>query len=107
MRASWARLSDRALLNHIKPRQCQLANASRTRLDVSQKSSVGKTYFFFFLPVFFAFAFFAFLAMLPSVVPCFNASRGSTCMDTTYTTIAELIPRASKKVNDADSIAIG
>jgi hypothetical protein len=32
------------------------------------KGSVGETYFFFFLPVFF-FAFFAFLAMVPSVIP--------------------------------------
>jgi hypothetical protein len=41
----------------------------RTRLDVSQQGwCVGETYFFFFLPVFF-FAFFAFLAMVPSVIP--------------------------------------
>jgi hypothetical protein len=30
---------------------------------------VGEGYFFFFLPVFFFFAFLAFLAMLPSVIP--------------------------------------
>jgi hypothetical protein len=43
---------------------------SRTRLDVSQQkySVSAKAYFFFFLAVFF-FAFFAFLAMVPSVVP--------------------------------------
>jgi hypothetical protein len=29
----------------------------------------AKTYFFFFFPAFFFFAFFAFLAMLPSVIP--------------------------------------
>jgi hypothetical protein len=40
----------------------------RTRLDVSQKVlRVGDGYFFFFLPV--AFAFFAFLATLPSAIP--------------------------------------
>src|SRR5882757_4547367 len=40
----------------------------------------SSNYFFFFLAVFFAF--FAFLAMLPSVIPkvWFNASRPSTCI---------------------------
>jgi hypothetical protein len=52
-----------------------------TRLDVSQQ---GRGEIYFFLPVFFfAFAFFAFLAMLPSVIPQdrFNASRASTCIN--------------------------
>ena len=42
----------------------------RTRFDVSQQrySCLGEGYFFFFLPVFF-FAFFAFLAILPSGIP--------------------------------------
>src|SRR5271163_2294718 len=53
-----------------------------TRLDVSQQGR-GETYFFFLPVFFFAFAFFAFLAMLPSVIPQdrFNASRASTCMN--------------------------
>jgi hypothetical protein len=53
-----------------------------TRLDVSQQRR-GETYFFFLPVFFFAFAFFAFLAMLPSVIPQdrFNASRASTCMN--------------------------
>jgi hypothetical protein len=45
---------------------------SRSRLDVSQRKycTSAKAYFFFFLAVFFfAFAFLAFLAMVPSVVP--------------------------------------
>jgi hypothetical protein len=65
-------------------------------------------YFFFFLAVFFAFfAFFAFLAMFPSVVPIrlTHASRPSTCTDSEYTTIAKLILRASKKVNDGRAAA--
>jgi len=73
----------------------------RTRLDVSQLLCVGEDYFFFFLPVFFAFfAFLAFLAMLPSTVLKLVQCRStSTCISTEYTTIAELILCASKKVN--------
>lgn len=61
----------------------------------------AKAYFFFFLPVFFAFfAFLAFLAMLPSTIPkLVQCKSTSTCTNTEYTTIAELILRASKKVN--------
>src|SRR5258705_1633673 len=73
----------------------------RTRLDVSQQKvlCVGEGYFFFFLPVFF-FAFFAFLAMLPSAIPkLVQCKSTSTCINTEYTTIAKLILRASKKVN--------
>jgi hypothetical protein len=68
----------------------------------------SNAYFFFFLAVFFAFfAFFAFLAMLPSVIPkLVHASRPSTCMHSTYTTIAKLILRVSKKVNDRRAIAL-
>ena len=62
-------------------------------------------YFFFFLAVFFALAFFAFLAMLPSVIPKFAASRPSTCRVSEYTTITNLIPRVSKKVNDGRAVA--
>jgi hypothetical protein len=57
----------------------------------------------FFLAVFFAFfAFFALLAMLPSVVPksSLNASRASTCIHSQYTTIANLISRGSKMLNE-------
>jgi hypothetical protein len=47
----------------------------RTRLDVSQKVlGVGDGYFFFFLPVVF-FAFFAFLATLPSAIPRFRSMQ--------------------------------
>jgi hypothetical protein len=102
------RLVDLASLKHIKPRQHQLAKANRTHLDVSQKSSLSETYFFLavFFFAFFAFAFFAFLAMLPSVVPCFNAGRSSTCMKTAYTTFAKLISRASNKVNDRHAVVL-
>jgi hypothetical protein len=65
-------------------------------------------YFFFFLATFFAFfAFFAFLAMLPSVIPKVdsNASRVSTCTNSEYTTIAKLILRVSKRVNDRHTVA--
>jgi hypothetical protein len=34
-----------------------------------------------------------------------NASRPSTCTDSEYTTITNLIPRASKKVNDRRAVA--
>jgi hypothetical protein len=65
-------------------------------------------YFFFFLAVFLAvfFAFFAFLAMLPSVIPksWFNAGRVSTCTNSEYTTITKLILRASKRVNDRRTV---
>ena len=58
-----------ASLNHIKPRQCQSRDGKAARaLMCLSKGSVSETYFFFFLPVFF-FAFFAFLAMVPSVIP--------------------------------------
>src|SRR5216683_1075657 len=72
-----------------EPNQAAAISASRWQsaralMCLSKGSPVGETYFFFFLPVFFfAFAFFAFLAMLPSVIPkdWFNASRASTCMN--------------------------
>jgi hypothetical protein len=69
-------------------------------LNVSAKVlCVGEGYFFFFLPVFF-FAFFAFLAMLPSAIPkLVQCKSTSTCISTEYTTITKLILRASKKVN--------
>jgi len=68
--ASWSGLN-LASLNHIKPRHYRLAMVKPlTRFDVSQQrySCIGEGYFFFFLPVFF-FAFFAFLAILPSGIP--------------------------------------
>ena len=59
---------------------------------------VGEGYFFF-LPVFF-FAFFAFLAMLPSATPkVVQCKSTSTCINIEYTTIAKLTVHASKKVN--------
>jgi hypothetical protein len=59
---------------------------------------VGEGYFFF-LPVFF-FAFFAFLAMLPSATPkLVQCKSTSTCIDLEYTTIAKLTVHASKKVD--------
>ena len=67
--------------------------------DAMRFSSNG--YFFFFLAVFF-FAFFAFLAMLPSVIP----KVGSVQVDNRHAyiqatpQIAKLILRASKRVND-------
>jgi hypothetical protein len=69
-------------------------------------------YFFLPLDVFFAvflaafavFAFFAFLAMFASA-SWLNANRPSTCMDSEYTIIAKLIPRASKTVNDGHTVA--
>jgi hypothetical protein len=69
--------------------------------DAMRFSSNG--YFFFFLA-----AFFAFLAMLRSVVPksWFSASRQSTCINSDYTTISKLILRALKKVNDRQAITI-
>jgi hypothetical protein len=58
-----------------------------------------KPYFFFFLPVFF-FAFFAFLAISPSVIPLLSSMQStSTCINIKYTTFAKLILRASNKVN--------
>jgi hypothetical protein len=77
------------------------------RLDVSQQRllRVDERYFFFFLPVFF-FAFFAFLAMLPSTIPkLVQCKSTSTCRNTEYTTIAKLILRASKKVNGGHTVA--
>ena len=65
----------------------------------------GSYFFFavFFFAVFFAgafFAFFAFLAMLPSVIPSWlNASRAPTCMIEEYTIISNSILRVLKKVN--------
>jgi hypothetical protein len=78
----------------------------RTRLDVYQKVlCVGEGYFFFFLPVFF-FAFFAFLAMLPSAIPkLVQCKSTSTCRNIEYTTIEKLILRASKKVNGGRTVA--
>jgi hypothetical protein len=62
-------------------------------------------YFFFFLPVFFAFAFFAFLAMLPSTIPkVVQCKSTSTRTNIEYTTIADLILRASKKVNGGHAV---
>jgi hypothetical protein len=67
---------------------------------------VGEGYFFFFLPVFFFFAFFAFLAMLPSAIPkLVQCKSTSTCINTEYTTIAKLILRVSKKVNGGHTVA--
>jgi hypothetical protein len=66
----------------------------------------AKGYFFFFLTVFF-FAFFAFLAMLPSTIPELVQCRStSTCTNIEYTTIAELILRASKKVNGGHAMRL-
>src|SRR5271157_4063444 len=67
---SWSGLHF-ASLNQIKSRQFLPRDGkSRTRLDVFQQRYCvsAKAYFFFFLAVFF-FAFFAFLAMVSSVVP--------------------------------------
>jgi hypothetical protein len=62
---------------------------------------LSNSYFFFFLADFF-FAFFAFLAMLPSVTPKLAQCKPtSTCINSEYTTIAKLILNASNKVNDA------
>jgi hypothetical protein len=75
---------------------------ARTRLDVSQQRyCVGKGYFFFFLPVFFfALAFLAFLAILPSTIPKLVQCKSfSTRTNVKYTTIAKLIPRVLNKVN--------
>jgi len=64
-----------ASLNHINRGNVSLAMAKpRARLDVSQQGCVGETYFFFFLPVFF-FAFFAFLAKVPSVIPKLSSTQ--------------------------------
>jgi hypothetical protein len=63
-------------------------------------------YFFFFLADFFFFAFFAFLAMLPSVTPKLAQCKStSTCIHSEYTTISKLIPSASNKVNDRHIVA--
>jgi hypothetical protein len=99
---------DLASLNHIKPRQYRLAMASRARalMCLSKVLRVDKGYFFFFLPVFF-FAFFAFLAMLPSAIPkLVQCKSTSTCRNTEYTTFANLILRASKKVNGGHTVAL-
>jgi hypothetical protein len=55
----------------------------------------SNSYFFFFLPVFLDF-FFAFFAMLPSVIPKVGSMQvdNSTCMHSDYTTIGKLILRA-------------
>jgi hypothetical protein len=71
---------------------------------LSKDTYFGEGYFFFFLPVFF-FAFFAFLAMLPSAIPKLVICKStSTSINTEYTTIAKLIRRASKKVNGAHTM---
>ena len=64
----------------------------------------SNSYFFFFLAVFLDF-FFAFFAMLPSVIPKVGSMQvdNSTCMHSDYTTIGKLILRASKKVNGVTS----
>jgi hypothetical protein len=63
---------------------------------------LSNSYFFFFLADFFFFAFFAFLAMLPSVTPKLAQCKPtSTCINSEYTTISKLILSASNKVNDA------
>jgi hypothetical protein len=81
---------------------------TRTRLDVSQQRyCLSKGYFFFFLPVFFfALAFFAFLAMLPSTIPNLVQCKSfSTRTNVKYTTIAKLIPRVLNKVNGGHAVA--
>jgi hypothetical protein len=100
MCASWSDFRF-GVTDHIKPRHIGSRCQSRARaLNVSAKVlCVGEGYFFFFLPVFF-FAFFAFLAMLPSAIPkLVQCKSTSTCISTEYTTITKLILRASKKVN--------
>ena len=100
MCASWSDFRF-GVTDHIKPRHIGSRCQSRARaLNVSAKVlCVGEGYFFFFLPVFF-FAFFAFLAMLPSAIPkLVQCKSTSTCISTEYTTITNLILRASKKVN--------
>jgi hypothetical protein len=60
---------------------------------------LSNSYFFFFLADFF-FAFFAFLAMLPSVTPKLAQCKPtSTCINSEYTTISKLILSASNKEN--------
>jgi hypothetical protein len=54
-------------LNHIKSRLCQPPDGNCARLDVLQQGLAVKPYFF--LLVFFFFAFLAFLAILPSANP--------------------------------------
>ena len=67
---------------------------------------LSNSYFFFFLADFFFFAFFAFLAMLPSVTPKLAQCKStSTCIHSEYTTISKLIPSASNKVNDRHIVA--
>ena len=65
-------------------------------------------YFFFFLAVFLAvfFAFFAFLAMLPSVIPKVASMQVGyrRALNSQYTTIAKLILRPSKRVNDRHTV---
>jgi hypothetical protein len=97
--ASWSGL-DLTSLSHIKPRQYRLSIAKpRSCPDVSQQVLCVEGYFFFFLPVFF-FAFFAFLAILPSAIPkLVQCKSTSTCMNSKYTKISKLILRASNKVN--------
>jgi hypothetical protein len=104
--ASWSGL-DLQSLNHSKPRQYRLAiGRTRDLMCLSKDTCVGEDYFFFFLPVFF-FAFFAFLAMLPSVIPkLVQCKSTSTRINTEYTTIAKLIRRASKKVNGGHTVAL-
>jgi hypothetical protein len=66
--------SDCLLLGYSVGESCRLSVLRRPqapdlrRYPVAMRFS-SNGYFFFFLVVFFAFAFFAFLAMLPSVVP--------------------------------------
>src|ERR1700730_9615613 len=66
-------------------------------------------YFFFFLAVFLAvfFAFLAFLAMLPSVIPKVDSMQAAyrRAWISDYTIIAKLIPRASNRVNDRRTVA--
>jgi hypothetical protein len=95
---------DQAQIWFTEPHQVAVISANgkaahRALTYPKQRNCVGEGYFFFFLPVFF-FAFFAFLAMVPSGVPkLVQCKSTSTCINTKYTTIAKLILRASNKVN--------
>jgi len=69
-----------ASLNHIKARQYRLSDGTRLDVFSAKVLFVSEGYFFFFLPVFF-FAFFAFLAILPSAIPeLVHCKSTSTCI---------------------------
>jgi hypothetical protein len=75
---------------------------SRARDFICSSERYLEDYFFFFLPVFFAFfAVFAFLAMLPSSPKLVQCKSSIDVQMIAYTTIAKLILRASNKVNGA------